>query len=48
MKNLKYFIIAALLISGLTSCLVEQPGGYYRPRPHGHYHGGHGHGHYRH
>jgi hypothetical protein len=49
MKTLKYFAITALLISALSSCLVERPGGYgYGPRPHGHghyHHGGYG-GHY--
>jgi hypothetical protein len=38
MKTLKYFAITVLLISGLSSCLVERPGGY-GPRPH-HHHGG--------
>ena len=42
MKALKYFAITALLISALSSCLVERPGGY-GPRPYGH-----GHGHYHH
>ncbi|MBS0031848.1 hypothetical protein ACTJJ0_32950 [Chitinophaga sp. 22321] len=39
MKTLKYLIIAVLLVSGLSSCLVvrDRPG-YYHPRPHYHHH----------
>ncbi|WP_158267080.1 hypothetical protein [Chitinophaga niastensis] len=45
MKTLKYFIIAAILISGLSSCLVvrDRPG-YCRPHHHHYYHE---HGYYR-
>lgn len=45
MKTLKYFVITALLISGLSSCLIERPG-YYHSRPHRHHYHGHGHGRY--
>ncbi|WP_255373425.1 hypothetical protein [Chitinophaga sp. CF118] len=43
MKTLKYLVITALLISGLSSCLVvrDRPGYYH---PHRYYHG---HGYYR-
>ncbi|WP_170117426.1 hypothetical protein [Chitinophaga ginsengisoli] len=46
MKAFKYFAITAILISGLSSCLVvrDRPG-YYHSRPH--YHHYHGHGYYR-
>ncbi|WP_255372984.1 hypothetical protein [Chitinophaga sp. YR573] len=38
MKKLKYLILTAVLISGLSSCLVvrDRPGYYHRPHYHGH------------
>ncbi|WP_276611817.1 hypothetical protein [Chitinophaga oryziterrae] len=44
MKKLKYLILTAVLISGLSSCLVvrDRPGYYHHP----HYYHGHG-GYYR-
>ncbi|HEY9258797.1 hypothetical protein [Chitinophaga sp.] len=41
MKTFKYIIIAAVLVSGLSSCLVvrDRPGYYHSPHYHHHYHG---------
>ncbi|WP_153260012.1 hypothetical protein [Chitinophaga flava] len=46
MKMLKFLIIAIVLISGLSGCLVvhDRPGYYHRPYYHQHYYG---HGYWR-
>ncbi|HEU4552851.1 MAG TPA: hypothetical protein VFS25_08455 [Chitinophaga sp.] len=47
MKKLKYLIIALVLVSGFTSCMVayDRPGYYHHPHPRPHHY--HHHGYYR-